>query len=117
MSEFADEFLERQARHWKPRTRETNERAIRKEILPAFGHLSVDAITPELVKDWFASMSARPGIANRSMPVLSTMMRQAELWGYRLHNTNPCKADTPLPHGAQGEVPHARRDRGGSTPC
>ena len=91
MSEFADEFLERQARHWKPRTRETNERAIRKEILPAFGHLSVDAITPELVKDWFASMSARPGIANRSMPVLSTMMRQAELWGYRLHNTNPCK--------------------------
>lgn len=53
MSEFADEFLERQARHWKPRTLETNKRAIRKEILPAFGHLSVDAITPELVRDWF----------------------------------------------------------------
>ena len=25
------------------------------------------------------------------MPVLSMMMRTAELWGYRVHNTNPCK--------------------------
>ena len=25
------------------------------------------------------------------MPVLSMMMRMAELWGYRRHNTNPCK--------------------------
>ena len=25
------------------------------------------------------------------MPVLSTMMRMAELWGYRPHNSNPCK--------------------------
>ena len=36
-------------------------------------------------------MSERPGVANRSMPVLSVMMRMAELWGYRAHNTNPCK--------------------------
>ena len=36
-------------------------------------------------------MSDRPGIANRSMPVLFMMMRRAELWGYRLHNSNPCK--------------------------
>ena len=26
------------------------------------------------------------------MPVLSTMMRMAERWGYRAHNTNPCKS-------------------------
>ena len=32
-----------------------------------------------------------PGSANRSMPTLSVMMRMAELWGYRLHNSNPCK--------------------------
>ena len=25
------------------------------------------------------------------MPVLSVIMNTAELWGYRLHNTNPCK--------------------------
>ncbi len=62
-----------------------------KDILPAFGELTVDAITVEQVKDWFASLSDRPGVANRAMPVLSMMMRMAELWGYRAHSTNPCK--------------------------
>ena len=66
-------------------------KGVRKHILPAFGDSTVDAITVEQVREWFASMSARPGIANRSMPVLSVMMRMAELWGYRTHNTNPCK--------------------------
>ncbi len=91
MDAFADEFLEREARQWKPRTLATNTRCIRKEILPAFGHLTVDAIAAEHVNDWFASMADRPGIANRSMPVLSVMMKMAELWGYRRHNSNPCK--------------------------
>lgn len=91
MAAFAEEFLDRQARQWKPRTRETNARIVRKDILPTFGNLTVDAITVEQVKDWFASMADRPGTANRAMPVMSVMMRMAELWGYRRHNTNPCK--------------------------
>ena len=91
MTAFAQEFLDRQAHRWKPRTRKTNERILRKDILPAFGDTTVDAITVKQVKDWFASMSERPGIANRSMPVLSVMMRMAERWGYRPHNTNPCR--------------------------
>ena len=91
MPAFAGEFLDRQARHWKPRTQETNAYLVRNHILPAFGHMTVDAITAEHVRDWFASMSERPGIANRAMPVLSVMMRMAELWGYRAHNSNPCK--------------------------
>jgi len=36
-------------------------------------------------------MADRPGSANRSMPTLSVMMRMAEPWGYRAHNSNPCK--------------------------
>ena len=91
MTAFAEEFLDRQAHRWKPRTRDTNTRIVRKYILPTFGDKTVDAITGEQVKEWFASMSERPGIANRSMPVLSVMMRMAERWGYRTHNTNPCK--------------------------
>ena len=91
MTEFADEFLERYARHWKPRTLETNRYFIRNHVLPAFGHMTVDAITADHVGDWFASMSGRPGSANRAVPVLSVMMRMAELWGYRAHNSNPCK--------------------------
>ena len=91
MSAFAQEFLHRQVRRWKPRTRETNARIVHKDILPIFGDQTVDAITVEQVRDWFASMAERPGIANRAMPVLSMMMRMAELWGYRAHNSNPCK--------------------------
>ena len=89
MDAFAAEFLDRQARHWKPRTLESNAYMVRKYILPAFGHLTVDAIAVEHVRDWFASMAEQPGAANRAMPVLSTMMRMAELWGYRRHNSNP----------------------------
>ena len=91
MDAIAAEFLYRQARHWKPTTQESNAYMVRKYILPAFGHLTVDAIAVEHVKDWFASMADRPGSANRAMPVLSMMMRMAELWGYRPHNSNPCK--------------------------
>ena len=91
MDAFAEEFLERYARHWKPVTLENSAYVVRKYILPAFGHLTVNAITVEHVKDWFASMAERRGNADRSMPVLSVMMRMAELWGYRPHNSNPCK--------------------------
>ena len=91
MDAFAAEFLERYARHWKPRTMTANAYLVRNHILPAFGHMTVDAIAVEHVRDWFASMAGKPGSANRAMPTLSVMMRMAELWGYRAHNSNPCK--------------------------
>ena len=91
MDAFAGEFLNRYARHWKPSTLAGSTYVVRKYILPAFGHMTVDAITVEHVRDWFASMAERPGSANRAMPTLSVMMRMAELWGYRVHNSNPCK--------------------------
>ena len=91
MTAFAEEFLERYARHWTPRTLESNRYFIRNHILPAFGRMTVDAIAAADVRNWFASMANKPGSANRAMPVLSVMMRMAELWGYRPHNSNPCK--------------------------
>ncbi|MCY4003051.1 MAG: site-specific integrase [Rhodospirillales bacterium] len=51
----------------------------------------MDAVTAEHVREWFALMSTRPGIANRAMPVLSMMMKMAEQWGYRARNSNPCR--------------------------
>ena len=91
MVTFAEEFLDRQAPRWKPKTLATNARIVRKNILPAFGEMTVDTVSVEHVRDWFASMSARPGIANRAMPVLSMMMKMAEQWGYRARNSNPCR--------------------------
>ncbi len=60
MDDFAAEFLDRQARHWKLRTLESNAYMVRKCILPAFGHMTVDAIAVEHVRDWFASMADGP---------------------------------------------------------
>ena len=91
MDAFAEEFLERLARHWKPRTLGTNSYVVRQYILPAFGHMMVNAIAAESIKEMFASMSSRPSSANRTMRVLSTTMRVAELWGLRPHNSNPFK--------------------------
>ena len=36
-------------------------------------------------------MSGTPGNANRTLPVLSVMMRQAELWDLRPQGFNPCR--------------------------
>ena len=97
MPAFAEEFLERHARHWRPSTLESNAYLVRKYVVPAFADRTVDAVTAVHVRDWFASLAGRPGVANRTMPVLSVMMRMAEVWGYRLHNTNPCKRTRRYP--------------------
>ena len=62
----------------------------------------MEEIAEEHAKDWFSTMSGRPGSANRVMPVLSTMMRMAELWGYRPHNSNPCRNTRRYPTHARG---------------
>lgn len=61
MNAFAAEFLDHQARHWKPRTLESNAYMVGKYILPVFASLTVDTITVEHIKDWFASMAETPG--------------------------------------------------------
>ena len=42
------------------------------------------------VQRWFASLHATPGAANRSAPILSVILRKAEVYGYRPEGTNPC---------------------------
>ena len=43
------------------------------------------------VKQWFASPHITPVAADRSARILSVIMRQAEVYGYRPEGTNPCK--------------------------
>ena len=79
MDAFAAEFLDRQVRHWKPKTQECNARIVRKDILPAFGRMPLDAIGPEDVAAWFdAASNDRPGAANRALEILRAMMFRAE---------------------------------------
>ena len=90
-ADFADEFMRRQARRWKPSTRENNRPMIRNYLLPFFGTTRVAEIARADVRRWFDAMSGTPGNANRTLPVLSVMMRQAELWELRPQGSNPCR--------------------------
>ena len=89
-ADFADEFMRRQARRWKPSTRENNRLMIRNYLLPFFSTMRVAEIARPDVRRWFDAMSGTPGNANRTLPVLSVMMRQAELWDLRPQGSNPC---------------------------
>ncbi|MCY3873219.1 MAG: site-specific integrase [Rhodobacteraceae bacterium] len=86
----AEEVFLRYSRHWKPSTLKVNRGYLRKQILPWFGGRQIEDITRKDVQDWFISLHATPVAADRSAPVLSVIMTQAEVYGYRPENSNPC---------------------------
>ena len=86
----AEEVFERYGRNWKPGTRRVNRNYLRNQILPWFGGINIADITRQDVQRWFASLRATPTAADRSAPVLSVIMGQAEVYGYRPEGSNPC---------------------------
>ena len=86
----AEEVFRRYGRTWKPRTIAVNRSYLRNQILPWFRGRPISAITKSEVQDWFAGLSATPAAADRSLPILSVILRQAELYGYRSDDSNPC---------------------------
>ena len=86
----ADEVFQRYARKWKPSTLTVNRSYYRNQILPWFEGRPVAGITAHDVRRWFASLHETPVAADRSAPILSVIMRQAEAYGYRPEGTNPC---------------------------
>ena len=85
-----DEVFRRYARHWKPSTLKVNLIYYRNQILPWFEGSPIGGITHRDVQRWFASLHETPVAADRSAPILSVIMRQAEVYGYRREGTNPC---------------------------
>ncbi len=86
----ADEVFRRYARNWKPSTLKINRNYYRNHILPWFGGRPIAEITTNDVRHWFASLHNTPVSADRSAPILSVIMREAEVYGYRPAGTNPC---------------------------
>jgi integrase len=83
-------LMEAYSRHWKPVTHEVSLRVFNDYLLPWFGDMPIEEITRQDVLNWFDSMHVKPGAANRSLPLLSTIMQQAELYGFRPEGSNPC---------------------------
>ena len=90
-ADFVGEFMRRQGRRWKPSTRQGNWVLTDRYLLPFFGQMRVAEIASADVRRWFDSMIPTPGNADRTLPVLSVMMRQAELWDLRPQGSNPCR--------------------------
>ena len=88
---IAEEVFTRYGRRWKPRTLAVNRRYLHCQILPFFAGRPIAEIDREEVQRWFRSLHAVPAAANRSAPVLSIIMQQAEAWGLRPEGGNPCK--------------------------
>ena len=86
----AEEVFSRYGRHWKPGTMKVNRNYLRNQILPRFAGMNIADIGREDVRRWFASLRATPVAADRSLPILSVIMRQAEIYGYRPEGSNPC---------------------------
>ena len=86
----AEEVFRHYGRVWKPRTAKVNRSYLRNQILPWFRNRPVSDITRSEVQRWFASLHATPAAANRSLPVLSVILQQAEIHGHRRDDTNPC---------------------------
>ena len=86
----AEEVFDRYGRHWKPGTMKVNRGYLRSTILPRFAGMNIADITKADVQRWFASLHATPVAADRSAPILSVIMRQAEVYGYRPEGSNPC---------------------------
>ena len=89
--EVAEEVIRRYGRNWKPRTLKVNRGYLANQILPRFRGRSIADISAADVREWFASLHATPVAADRSVPVLSVIMAQAEAYGYRPEGSNPCK--------------------------
>ncbi|MYA86893.1 MAG: tyrosine-type recombinase/integrase [Boseongicola sp. SB0662_bin_57] len=86
----AEAAFRRHERVWKPRTFKVNRSYLRSQILPRFADRQIADITRQDIVNWFASLRATPVAADRSMPVLSVIMREAERLGFREEGTNPC---------------------------
>ena len=89
--DYAPEFWTDYAHHWKESTRRGNRSIIRRRLLPEFGDLGVDQITPAEIARWRDGMANEGGSFNRAIPVLAVMLTYAEQLGYRRKGSNPCK--------------------------
>ncbi|WP_373486621.1 tyrosine-type recombinase/integrase, partial [Blastomonas sp.] len=92
LSDFVDIYWEDLARHWKASTASRNQSVWRLYLKPAFGTIRVADITPADIHRWRDSC-AGPDEAkyNRSVPVLASLLKYAELLHLRRNGSNPCR--------------------------
>ena len=87
----AETVFRRYERVWKARTMYVNRSYLRKQLLPHFAGRRIANIDRQDVRNWFISLRETPASADRSMPILSVIMSEAERMGCRPEGSNPCR--------------------------
>ena len=87
----AEEVFRRYGQRLKPSTQSLYRSLYRSHILPWFRSKTIVEIGPLDVHRWFTARRATRFAADNAVSVLSMIMRQAEIYGYRPEGTNPCK--------------------------
>ena len=87
----AEAVFRRYAQVWKPRTLYVNRSYYRRALAPWFAGRPIADIDRQDVERWFASLRATPVSADRSMPILSVILTEAERMGVRPEGSNPCR--------------------------
>ncbi|HFQ5158584.1 TPA: tyrosine-type recombinase/integrase [Vibrio vulnificus] len=83
------EWLQKVCSTWKTSSQGGARGALNKHLLPEFGHYPVTRIDSCHVQRWFDELSQDyPGAANRTLDVLRSIFKYAEIQGYCLKN--PC---------------------------
>lgn len=75
----------------KPSTAAEVDRVLKKQIVPAWGNLPVDAVTSDDVARLHHKLRQTPRGANHAIAVASKMFSLAERWKLRPQNSNPCR--------------------------
>ena len=92
VAELAERFLkEHVAVYCRPSTEKMYASALRRFILPAYGHLPVGVVERDHVADLHYHMRNKPYQANRVLDIASKMFSLAEVWGLRPDGSNPCR--------------------------
>ena len=87
----ASTAFQRYERVWKAGTLVVNRGYLPNQIMPHFAGRPVADIDRQEVRGWFARLRATPAAADRSTPILSVIMREAERMGMRPEGSNPCR--------------------------
>ena len=106
----AETVFERCARLWKPRTLIVNRGYLRKQILPHFAGRPISDVDRREVRNWFASLHATPTAADRSLPVLSVIMKEAEAMGVEAGRLQPLPGHPAKSSSGPGALPVGRGD-------
>jgi len=102
MNELFDMHIERHVKvHNAATTIKTVIPQIDKHLRPALGALKVHAVTRQDVQKLHVAMKATPRNANKQLAILSKVFSNAELWGLRAENSNPCRKIKQYPQNSR----------------